>query len=63
MVNGRIRKLTSIEGIKMNGFPEDFTFPVSETQAMKQLGNSVAINAVQAVGAEILKVLTHDKKG
>ena len=63
MVNGRIRKLTSVEGIKMNGFPEDFTFPVSETQAMKQLGNSVAINAVQAVGAEILKVLTHDKKG
>ena len=63
MVNGQIRKLTRIEGIKMNGFPEDFTFPVSETQAMKQLGNSVAVNAVQAVGTEILKVLTHDKKG
>ena len=62
-VNGRIRKLTHVEGLKMNGFPEDFTFPVSETQAMKQLGNSVAVNAVQAVAAEILKVLTHDEKG
>ncbi|MDC2974525.1 DNA cytosine methyltransferase [bacterium] len=62
-VNGRIRKLTHVEGLKMNGFPEDFTFPVSETQAMKQLGNSVAVNAVEAVAAEILKVLTNDKKG
>ena len=61
MVNGRIRKLTHIEGKKMNGFPDDFVFPVSETQAMKQLGNSVAVNAVQATAAEILKVLDQNE--
>ena len=30
MVNGGVRKITSIEGKKMNGFPESFQFPVSE---------------------------------
>lgn len=57
LVNGVEQRLTSLEGAKMQGFPADFVFPVSETQAMKQLGNSVAINAVQAVGAEIMRSL------
>jgi site-specific DNA-cytosine methylase len=30
----------------MQGFLEDFIFPVSNTQAMKQLSNSVAIDAI-----------------
>ena len=29
---------------------------------MKQLGNSVAVNAVEAVASQILKVLNYDKK-
>ena len=39
------------------GFPEDFEFPVSEIQAMKQLGNSVAVPAIQAVAFNIIKYL------
>ena len=57
MVNGRIRKITSVEGKMMNGFPEDFDFPVSETQAMKQLGNSVAVNAIKATAKQIFATL------
>lgn len=57
LVNGRERRITSVEGRKMNGFPAKFTFPVSEAQAMKQLGNSVAVPAVEATVLEILKVL------
>lgn len=57
MVNGRERKITSNEGKKMNGFPDDFSFPVSETQAMKQLGNSVAVNAIMATAKEIAKII------
>lgn len=57
MVNGKIRKITSVEGKIMNGFPTDFQFPVSETQAMKQLGNSVAENAVRATAEKIIKTL------
>ena len=55
IVDGKERRLTSKEGKRMLGFPDNYTFPVSETQAMKQLGNSVAVTAIQAVGAEIIK--------
>lgn len=56
-VNGEVQRLTHKEGLKMQGFPRGFQFPVSETQAMKQLGNSVAIPAVKAVAKEILNKL------
>ena len=59
MVNGKIRVIGSGEGKKMQGFPADFKFPVSETQAMKQLGNSVAVPAVQATAEKIIQVLTN----
>ena len=61
-VAGGIRKITSVEGRKMNGFPDDFSFPVSETQAMKQLGNSVAVPAIRATALQILKVLINDDR-
>ena len=32
----------------MQGFPSDFIFPVSEIEAMKQLGNSVSGDAIEA---------------
>lgn len=58
MVDGKVRRLSSKEGIKMQGFPENFLFPVTESQAMKQLGNSVAVPAIQAVAEEIVKKLS-----
>lgn len=57
IVDGKIKRLTPKEGKRMQGFPDDFILPVSETQAMKQLGNSVAVDAIQAVAAEIIKSL------
>ena len=59
MVNGKIKVIGSVEGKRMQGFPDDFEFPVSETQAMKQLGNSVAVPAVQATAEKIIQVLTN----
>ena len=62
LVDGKERRLTSVEGKKLQGFPDDFVFPVSETQAMKQLGNSVAVDAVKAVAEQMifyLKTLKH----
>ena len=41
------------QGLQMMGFPKNFKMPVSDNQAMKQLGNSVAVNVVKAIGAEI----------
>ncbi len=56
-VEGKVKKLTPKEGLLMQGFPSDFAFTVSETQAMKQLGNSVAVPAIQAVAKQILEYL------
>lgn len=57
LVDGEVRRLSSKEGLRMQGFPDTFEFPVSETQAMKQLGNSVAVPAIQATANEIIKRL------
>ena len=56
-VDGEIKRLSPKEGLKMQGFPDTFVFPVSETQAMKQLGNSVAIPAIKAVAESIIEKL------
>ena len=57
LVDGKIKRLTPAHALKMQGFPADFKLPVSETQAMKQLGNSVAVPVIQAVGKQILEYL------
>ncbi len=57
LVNGKVKRLSPKEGKKMMGFPEDFIFPVSDGQAMKQLGNAVAIPAIQATAKQIIKAL------
>lgn len=58
IVDGEPRYITVNEGKKMQGLPDTFRFPVSETQAFKQLGNSVAVPAIQATAAQILAVLS-----
>lgn len=54
------RKLTPREASRLQGFPEDFIIPVSDTQAYKQFGNSVAVPVVNAIAKEILKILDLD---
>jgi len=56
-LSGREVRLTSKEGIKMMGFPKNFEFPVSESQAMKQLGNSVAVPAVRATAKAMIQYM------
>jgi DNA (cytosine-5)-methyltransferase 1 len=60
LVNGKVKRLTPKEGKRLQGFPEEFEFPVSEVQAMKQLGNAVAVPAIQMVAEEIIKILKKD---
>ena len=56
-VDGQVRRIGIKEAKMMMGLPEDFHFPVSERQAMKQLGNSVAVDAIYEVGKNILQHL------
>lgn len=60
IVDGVERCMTPREGLKMQGFPDSFVFPVSESQAMKQLGNSVAVPAIQATAKRIIEALQND---
>lgn len=56
--NDRPRKLTVKEAMQLQGFnPEKFLFPVSNTQAYKQIGNSVVVPAVQATAENIAFLL------
>lgn len=58
-VDGKVVRIGEKEGLKMQGFPEWFEFPhnLSSVQAMKQLGNSVAVPAIQAVAEQVIKTL------
>ena len=58
VVDGRVRRLTPVEAKRMQGFPDTYVFPVSNAEAMGQLGNSVAVPAVQDWAEEILKSLS-----
>lgn len=51
------RKLTPREASRLQGFPKNFIIPVSDTQAYKQFGNSVAVPVINAIAKEILAVL------
>lgn len=63
LVNGKVHKLTVEEGKRMMGFPDDYIFPVSQGQAMKQLGNSVAVNAIQATAENLINILIPHSSG
>ena len=54
--SSRPRRLTPRECARLQGFPENFKIPVSDTQAYKQFGNSVAVPAVKAVVKQMMKV-------
>lgn len=47
------RRLTPREAARLQGFPESFRIPVSDTQAYKQFGNSVAIPVVRAIARQM----------
>lgn len=51
------RKITPKEASRLQGFPEEFLIPVSDTQAYKQFGNSVAVPVVYAIAENILNML------
>jgi DNA (cytosine-5)-methyltransferase 1 len=59
IVDGEVKRLTPKEGKKMMGFPASYKFPVSEVQAMKQLGNAVAVTAIQATAKQIIDALNN----
>ncbi|MDE7019652.1 MAG: DNA (cytosine-5-)-methyltransferase [Lachnospiraceae bacterium] len=49
------RRLTPRECARLQGFPDNFKIPVSDTQAYKQFGNSVVVPLMEDVARLIIK--------
>jgi DNA (cytosine-5)-methyltransferase 1 len=57
--NKNPRKITPREAARLQGFPEKFIIPVSDVQAYKQFGNSVAVPVIQAL-ADAINITLND---
>lgn len=57
-----IRKMTPREWARLQGFPDTFRIEVSDTQAYRQFGNSVAVPAVQAVAEQITNLIFNEEE-
>ena len=51
------RRLTPRECARLQGFPDSFKIPVSDTQAYKQFGNSVVVPLMAEVAKLVVKKL------
>lgn len=47
--NQKIRRLTPRECFRLMNFPESFTWPVNDTEAYKQAGNSIIVNCLYLI--------------
>jgi DNA (cytosine-5)-methyltransferase 1 len=47
--SGEIRRLTPRECFRLMDFPDTFTWPVSDSQAYKQAGNSIVVNVLYKI--------------
>lgn len=52
------RKLTPRECARLQGFPENFVIPVSDSQAYKQFGNSVAVPVIRAIATAMVNEMS-----
>ncbi len=53
-----VRKMTPREWARLQGFPDNYKIVVSDAQAYKQFGNSVAVPAIQKTAKQIIKKLS-----
>jgi DNA (cytosine-5)-methyltransferase 1 len=53
--SNKIRRLTPRECFRLMDFPDTFTWPVSDSQAYKQAGNSIVVNVLYKILKNLLK--------
>jgi len=51
--SNQLRRLTPTECERLQGFPDNWTEGVSDTQRYKQLGNAVTTNVIEAIAREL----------
>ena len=55
IIQDKIRRLTPIECERLQGFPDNWTKELSDSQRYKCLGNAVTTNVITGIGKAILK--------
>jgi len=53
----RIRRLTPLECMRLQGYPDTFVKPCSDSQTYKQAGNSITVNVMKAIIKNIIPIL------
>lgn len=61
--DGSVRYFTLRESARLQGLPDDFEFPQSWTESMRQLGNAVPVELAQVSGHWIAELLSQKDKG
>jgi DNA (cytosine-5)-methyltransferase 1 len=56
------RRLTPRECARLQGFPENFIIPVSDTAAYRQFGNAVAVPVVEILAKSLVRTLERKPK-
>ncbi len=51
--NNGLRKLTLREGLRLFGFPDNYFLPVTLEEGFDLLGNTIAVNVVEAVSERV----------
>lgn len=57
-----VRKMTPREWARLQGFPEEYEFVLSDVHLYKQFGNSVSVPVIKAISASIIKQLARAAK-
>lgn len=60
VVNG-VRRLTSREMLRLQGFPDNFKINLPYSQARKVAGNSVSVPVIKAIAKEMLNAMRNKK--
>jgi DNA (cytosine-5)-methyltransferase 1 len=61
--NANPRRLTPNEAKRLFGYPENFVIPVSDCQAYRQFGNTVAVPIIRHTAQKILETVEEYKNG
>jgi DNA (cytosine-5)-methyltransferase 1 len=55
--HGRVRYFTIRESARLQTFPDQYTFPCSWTESMRQIGNAVPVDLARIVASKIRTTL------
>lgn len=60
--DGSVRYFTVRESARLQTFPDDYIFPGSWTESMRQIGNAVPVRLGEAIGRSVAQVLTNHRR-